>query len=1676
MEDWDVIGSYFKEGHLERLVRHQIESYNHFINQQLQATIEMFNPVTVHSDHFYNKELGKYSLEIMITFVHFHINRPQIHENNGATKIMFPQEARLRNFTYAANTTIDLNIQYIVRTGPELEFTQCFHNVLKQIHIGKIPVMLKSSICILSQYTHIDHNTTGECKYDPGGYFIINGSEKTVLGQERAAENKIYCFQSTGNSNKYLYQAEMKSVPDYKKISPKQINMYLSKTPTGDYQIYVSIPRIRKHIPLSVLFRALGIITDKDICSKILLDLSQTKQIEMMNMLKGSIIDTHKCYTQEEAIQYITSHAMYTPMNVDKAVGFMKKREFTLEVLKQDLFPHCKTEIQKIYFTGHMACKLMKCGLKWIPIDDRDAYANKRVDLTGTLLNNLYRNYFNKLVKDMQKQIVREMNTGSWKSTDDYMNIINSTNIYKIIKSTTIENGIKRALSTGDFGIKQVNSNKVGVAQVLSRLTYASSLSHLRRINTPIDKSGKLIAPRKLHNTTWGFLCPAESPEGQSVGVVKNMSYMTHVTIHANSEALYEYSLPYIIPHEDMTPLQMYEGTKIFINGCWIGNTYRAVEYYHDMKDKKHRSLINMYTSIVFHYHHNEIYVCNDAGRMVRPVYRVKDQKVLLEPFIQGLKTEKVAWDNLLITAEHDCPIEYLDPAEQNNSMIAMYRKDIPQLPYTHCEIHPSTIFGVLASCIPFPEHNQSPRNTYQCAMGKQAMGIYVTNFHTRMDKTSYVLTYPTRPLVDTRVMNFLKLNEIPSGSNVTVAIMTHTGYNQEDSVMINQGAIDRGLFQITIYHTERDEDKKIHGDDEIRCKPDRTKTKGTKFGNYDKLDSMGLMPENTLIHTMDIIMGKVIPIKEARNDPSKPIKYDDHSKCYRTDEECYIDKNYTDVNGDGYSFWKCRIRALRQPAIGDKFSSRHGQKGTCGNIIPEKDMPFTANGIKPDIIINPHAIPSRMTIAQLKETLLGKILVELGMFGDGTAFMDLSVETLSKELIKLGYEGNGNELMYDGMTGQQLESSIFIGPVFYQRLKHMVLDKQHSRSIGPMVNLTRQPAEGRARDGGLRFGEMERDCWSEYTPIALTHGLSIMIKNLKDNIGNENIMGWSEEKNGMVPSRQVGFMDKGMRDCVELTYEDGRKNICTEDHPILTSENEWIKVKDVELGVTKIKTSITCPVVDIQEEMNECAGWTLEFDKTLLQTNTRDEFMKTLAFARMIGYLITDGHIDYKLNVASLYLGHMLDVISIMKDLQLFCVIPQTNFVTRNIYTIRIPATFTKQLIQLPGLLRGKKVNQPACLPAFLFEKCPRPIIREFLAGMFGGDGHTCVLGMHRGKRDILSSVSFSQTKHFEHQDTLQIMFGDIQRLLATCGIHHTTIQKPKETTSSKKKYSEDKSERSFQLTLHLPMEELIPFSEKIGFRYCCHKSQRLEAGVSYRRLREEVTRQHNWLVNRVDELTHFKKIKTENPSKVVPTKGAIEKAVQELTAKEGLLHEYAIPTTHDMTDHLMKGTSFGKFTSKSFPTAEQFLVSIGAIEWFNNTEEVCDISNYGVGRVCEALPTMNLRVISIIPVGPKHVYDISVEDTHSFLANGIVSHNCMISHGASSFTKERMYDASDKYYIHVCSKCGLSATFNPKVSIYHCRNCDNRTDFKRINLPYSCKLMFQELMTMNIVPRIIA
>jgi len=1097
-EPFQILESYFRGQYLERLVRHQIESYNHFINYQIQRTIQMFNPLIVRSENDYVEHEDKYMLEIHISFINFKMYPPQIYENNGATKTMFPQEAKLRNFTYASAMVVDIQIQYIIRNTTSMDAPRTITKILPKINIGKMPIMIKSSICVLNQSKYLDPRVIGECPMDCGGYFIIKGSEKIVLGQERAAENRVYCFFEK-NTTKWDWYAEIKSVPDSKCISPKQIEILISSKNNGFGKgIYVNIPRIKKPIELFVLFRALGVISDKNICQHIILDVDDESNNELLKLLQASIIDANKYTTYEQALQHITTYVAYTPINMEREKGYAKKREFALEVLENDLFPHCKTKSQKLYYLGYMVKKLLQTSMGLFPADDRDSYVNKRIELTGTLLNNLFRNYFNKLVKEMQKQIIREINNGSWRSMDDFENIINMTNIYKIMKSTTIENSINRALATGDFSIKQSNSSKVGVAQVLNRMTYMASLSHLRRINTPLENSGELIAPRKLHNTTWGYLCAVESPEGGSIGIVKNISFMTHITIPTSSTSLYDIILPLveqIVP--DLPTKTFFKKPKIFINGCWVGVTNTPFELYNLIKEKKYSGIINIYTSVIFDCKLLEIRICNDGGRLTRPVLRVKNNRAILtHDVLEKLENKEIGWNDLLTNCRiNESVIEYIDVEEQCHSMIAMKSKEYylqnseAKINYTHCEIHPSTIFGILASCIPFPENNQAPRNTYQTCQAKQAIGVYSLNFDKRMDKTSHVLTYPSKPLVETRLLNFIKLNNVPSGHQIHVAIMTYTGYNQEDSILINKGSVDRGLFMETVYHTEKDTDENIIRDEIIRCKPDPEKTKGIKFGNYSKLDANGFVPENTFIQNRDVIIAKIVPIKENRNDPTKPIKYEDQSKIYKTDEETYVDKNYTGRNGDGYNQAKVRMRTLRKPVIGDKFSSKAGQKSTVGLIVEEQNMPFTKNGLRPDIILNPHAIPSRMTIAQLKETIFGKVLLELGLFGDGTSFGNMSVRTIINELQRVGYESYGNEVMYDGMTGEQLEASIFIGPTYYMRLKHMVNDKVHSRSTGAVTGLTRQACEGRSINGGLRVGEMEKDA-------LLSHGMSNFLRD----------------------------------------------------------------------------------------------------------------------------------------------------------------------------------------------------------------------------------------------------------------------------------------------------------------------------------------------------------------------------------------------------------------------------------------------------------------------------------------------------------------------------------------------------------------------------------------------------
>jgi len=711
-------------------------------------------------------------------------------------------------------------------------------------------------------------------------------------------------------------------------------------------------------------------------------------------------------------------------------------------------------------------------------VTDRDNYKNKRMEATGSLMGTLTNQCVNRMVKDIKTYMAKELNTGLWLLNKDYTEIISDNNIAKIIKGGYIEGILKGALATGNWGMKN-NMNKQGVSQVLNRLTFMSTLSHMRRISTPIDGAGILIEPRKLHNTQWGYVCPSETPEGHSIGVVKNFAMSCETTCHIPSSIVRSIISEFIHPFEtlDIYTFNKLDQVKVMVNGDWIGYTDQPNDLVNHVRNSRNTLQIHPHVSVSWDIRGNTILIFTDRGRITRPLFKNTELTSLSQHSTEGL-----TWDNIMMNHSF---IEYIDIQETDTILISPSVKSLGSLEYTHCEIHPCLILGVMANCIPFSNHNQSPRNTYQSAMGKQAVGIHCSNFNQRYDTFSHILHYPQKPLVDTTLMKHFNFNSLPNGINVIVAIATYGGYNQEDSVLVSQSAIDRGLFSSSFYRSYKDEEKKnqLTGDEDIFCAPDTGKLLFPKPCDYSKLSDDGFVPKNTRVDSNDIIIGKVMPIKG-----NPDFRYRDCSTPLKPNETGYIDDNYVSTSSEGYRFCKVRVRTMKVPEIGDKLSSRHGQKGTIGMIYPQADMPCTSDGITPDIIMNPHAVPSRMTIAQLIECILGKSCAELGYVGDGTAFNGTNISDVIKTLESCGHEGCGNQTLYSGITGEQLKTTIFMGPTYYQRLKHMSRDKVHSRAGGPVVSMTRQPSEGRSSHGGLRFGEMERDCM-------IAHGSAFFLK-----------------------------------------------------------------------------------------------------------------------------------------------------------------------------------------------------------------------------------------------------------------------------------------------------------------------------------------------------------------------------------------------------------------------------------------------------------------------------------------------------------------------------------------------------------------------------------------------------
>ena len=1128
-----ILNKYFSQCEGRHIIFHQIESFNIFMDIDIPEIIKNANPITIRgspevplsgprsalasatglSTSAANALMGfkidginslggpKYEYEIEMNFENIAFRKPTIFENNGAVSPMMPNDARLRNLTYASPLFVDVRVKTTFIDNTKDGIRTVRERLFPNVHMGKIPIMVGSKYCLLHDQSYVHPKVLGECSEDAGGYFIVSGGERVIISQERMSENRPFVFRNNKSNNKDIEAIEVKSIGPDNDQMPKS-NMVKIVYHPKNAQIHLlkaNIPRIKNDIPLFILFRAFGVNHDKDICDLIL---GEDGDPRYFSLFDESIQESNFIKTQEEAIAYLANE-----MNSASAKASKQSSMKIQDLLNNEVFPHIglkeNDKYAKACFLAHITRKLLWVDSGKIPIDDRDAYPNKRVDLPGFLLASLFRTYFNnKMVKDIRSSISKEIHNGSWRASGNYEDIVNLSNINKIIKSVIMEVGLKTSLATGNFGsVKIGGPTKIGVSQVLNRLNYVASLSHLRRVSTPIEKTGKLIAPRKLHNTQWGYICPSETPEGHSVGVVKNMSNTASVSIYSNVKVVKEYfnKLGVIVPLEKSTVKEKHTLVRVFVNGAWIGNLKNkdVIETIDNLKSAKRSGKIHMFTGIIWKPMFRELWITTEAGRLLRPLYNAEaireiaaDSSGKLVKQIHQLKT----WNELLlwISPNGNQLIEYIDPGETEGSYIAMKPEELTK-DHTHMELHPSTALGTLASNIPFPDHNQSPRNSYQAAMGKQAMGMYALNFKDRFDTMSHVLCYPQTAFVSPYMSKFYGAQSMPSGQNVTVAIMTYTGYNQEDSVMINRGALDRGLFRSIFYRTYKDEERKNQssGEEEKFVKPTSDTTKQLKHANYDKLGEDGFVPENTFVDADDILIGKVVPIRVPTGTvvPAGSKRLRDVSRTIRNNETGWVDKIFKNRNGEGYSFVKVRVRQDRIPEIGDKFSSRHGQKGTMGMILNPEDMPQTASGIIPDIIINPHCIPSRMTIAQFMETLLGKVCCELGCLGDGSPFNNVTIDKLVEILRdKLGMEPYGNEILYNGYNGRIIETSIFTGPVYYQRLRHCSADKIHSRSSGPLVMLTRQPAEGRAREGGLRFGEMERDC-------VIAHGISEFTK-----------------------------------------------------------------------------------------------------------------------------------------------------------------------------------------------------------------------------------------------------------------------------------------------------------------------------------------------------------------------------------------------------------------------------------------------------------------------------------------------------------------------------------------------------------------------------------------------------
>lgn len=1043
---WLVIESYIKE---KGLVKQHINSYNDFITRRLREIIEEESVIQTSSPNFY----------ALITDVK--IGNPQVREFDGSLNTSItPLECRVRNLTYSVPVYVNI---VLVEDGIKTSSSE-------PILLCEIPVMVKS---IKDPTSTMDEKTLrelGEDPRDPGGYFIINGSERVLVAQEDLAPNRVIVDYAKEGLNVTHMAKVVSATTGYR------VPIILDRHKDGT--LHISFPAVTGKIPFAVMMRALGLESDYEIA------LAVSPDPEIQKELIPSLLQSAEIKTSTDALEFIGNRV---------AVG--QPREVRIEraeqIIDRYFLPHLGSgkndRLKKAIYLGYMALKLVEFMLGRRQADDKDHYRNKRLKLAGDLLAVQFRVAYRAFLKDFRYQLEKAR-----------ARTRKITQVSALVRSDIITERIRHAMATGNWA-----GNRVGVSQILDRTNWISMHSHLRRVVSPLSRSQPNFEARDLHGTQWGRICIFETPEGPNCGLVKNMALTAYISVGVDENIVLDILESIEDPDMRVEKIEKIfgelrkgvrktppEGSRVLLNGRPIGYCRDGEKLVRHLRELRRSGRLHYEVSIahIKTQYVDEIYINTDAGRFLRPVFVVRDgELVYSKQHAEALRRGEIGFEDLVRMGV----VEYLDPDEEENAYIALDPSDLTK-EHTHMEIYPPAIVGVAAATIPYAEHNQSPRNTYQSAMVKQALGLYASNYQIRTDTRSYLLHYPEKPLVQTRFLDVIGYNSKPAGHNMVVAVMSYTGYNMEDAVILNKSSVERGLARSTFFRLYTIEERKYPGGEEDKIEipdPSVHGYRGKQF--YSKLGSEGIIGVEVPVEGGEILVGKTSPsrfMEEMKEFGVIAAKRKDTSVGVRHGEKGVVDMVIMTTTSEGHRLVKVRVRDLGVVEIGDKFASRHGQKGVVGMLIPQYDMPYTSEGITPDLIINPHALPSRMTLGQLMESIAGKVAALRGRLVDATPFYGEDIESLKRELLLLGYPMDGTEPMYDGRTGELIGSPIFIGIVFYQKLHHMVANKIHARARGQVQILTKQPTEGRAREGGLRFGEMERDS-------LVGHGASMLLK-----------------------------------------------------------------------------------------------------------------------------------------------------------------------------------------------------------------------------------------------------------------------------------------------------------------------------------------------------------------------------------------------------------------------------------------------------------------------------------------------------------------------------------------------------------------------------------------------------